>query len=77
MIRCNACKRKFPDHLVQPMLTIQGGKQGVTYLCPICAFESINLAHGINRTSFSAGSMSQKLLEEARAWIEKKGGKAT
>ncbi len=69
---CTKCKRKFPDHLIQPYISSRRAPQEV---CPICALALSNEQHGLNRTEFS-GKIANHLLDEARAFIAKYGKEA-
>ena len=66
--RCGSCKRKFPDHLIQPMVT----SEGTFVQCPLCALEHRNLLHGMPMDTPFHGEMAAAMWEEAKAFIEKK-----
>lgn len=66
MKKCEECKRKFPEHLIQPFMSNHGNKM----LCPLCALDYKNKIHGLNDTCFS-GEYAQLLLEEAQEYLIK------
>lgn len=66
MIKCQRCKIKFPDDLIQPLFSNLGN----ILCCPICALEITDTIHGINRTKFD-GDNANILLKKALKFKEK------
>jgi len=64
MKTCDECDRKFPDELVQPLITSVGS----SWSCPICALEITNNIHHAKRTKFD-GKVAEKLRQQALAYI--------
>jgi hypothetical protein len=73
MMRCEACKLEFPDHLINPLVSMEIGKVSYPKLCPICALETSNQLTREKRTAFD-GPIAERLHQEAKAWLAKKGG---
>jgi hypothetical protein len=69
--RCHKCKRQFPDHLIDNLITVTGGKMTSLSVCPICALDLSNKQHGINRAEFT-GEKANQMLKNAREYLEKK-----
>ncbi len=67
-MNCKKCEGEFPDHLINKFIS----NEGAISVCPICALELTNQAHGIKRKNFNKGSKAQQLLDEARKIKEKK-----
>ncbi|KKN70689.1 hypothetical protein LCGC14_0428440 [marine sediment metagenome] len=63
---CEICKRMFPDLLIVEVPYVGERPR----MCPICALEVSNQAHGLNRTEFN-GTMANEMLFEARAFLIK------
>lgn len=59
--KCPKCKRKFSEHLIQPMF-VNGGYLD---LCPLCALELRNTIHGLPLDTPFQGEIAQELYEEA------------
>lgn len=71
MIKCEDCKRKFPDHLISPLTIGRDGASTSKYCCPICALKLTNEIHGINETEFQ-GEIAQSMLVEAKQFLKGK-----
>lgn len=68
-MRCNACRIKFPGHLVQPLVVITKGGEKREWMCPLCALKAGNMMMGIDRQDFSEGSHAQSMLQAAREYL--------
>ena len=67
MTRCDKCKRRFPDGLVQPMFgTISA------LLCGVCALEVRNEMLGLPVDTPFNGEMAQEIYEQTREYIAEK-----
>lgn len=62
---CNECDRKFPAHLIQPLVS----NTYTILLCPLCALRIRNVAHGLPIDTPFNGEMANQLWQEANKWI--------
>jgi hypothetical protein len=70
MKRCELCKIKFPDHLVQRLIAIDshGVDHSVDRCCPICGLEELRDLHGIPNLEFT-GDQAKRNYDEANAFL--------
>jgi hypothetical protein len=66
--KCNKCHRDFPEELIQPMYV--NGKAEL--ICPLCALEIRNKAHGLPINTLFQGEQAQEFYNEALAWLGRK-----
>lgn len=64
--KCNICKRKFPEHLVNYFMS----NEGSIWCCPICGLEKRNEMHGLSKDTPFHGEMAQANYEEAIEYIK-------
>lgn len=62
MIRCQKCRKNYPDHLVQPFISSDRPHRR---LCAICALETRNEELGLPLGTPFQGEMAAELYEEA------------
>lgn len=72
MEQCQVCKRNFPDHLIQPLIT---NKDPIEKICPLCALKEVNKRHGLPKNTPFHGDMAQSLWQEAKDYLEETNGK--
>ncbi len=72
MKECSQCHKEFPSHLIDQLVSFEGGLKTSFDSCPICALAFTNKMHGIERTDFT-GSMASLMLAEAKEFIKKEG----
>ncbi len=70
MEECTQCHREFPDHLINQM--VMGG--GYAFVCPLCALEMRNKAHGIPVGTPFRGEMAHDMWLEATEYVAQQGG---
>ena len=61
-MKCDKCRRKFPDRLIAPFMSSEGN---IKRACPICALEARNRIHRLPKDTPFAGTMANKMYEEA------------
>jgi hypothetical protein len=73
-MECRQCKRDFPAHLINEMAIAKRGEAlRHIMVCPPCALDAMNEAHGTKATRFQ-GPRAQAMLEEAQTHLAKQAG---
>jgi hypothetical protein len=67
LLACKECKWKYPDELLNPIVTSLGSSG---LICGICALELTNQIHGIKRKRFN-GQMAEHMRLDAIIWRKK------
>ena len=74
MKKCNLCKKKYPNHLVNIMATGAGYK----WICLVCALKIKNDICGLPKKTPFKGTIAKQFYKEALKFIKiKKEGKNT
>jgi hypothetical protein len=71
-MRCDKCKKDFPDHLIAPFVS---SEKGVRNCCPICALRLRNTQAGLPIDTPFQGEMANDMWEEATEYVKKGGNK--
>jgi uncharacterized protein YprB with RNaseH-like and TPR domain len=66
-VKCEKCKILYPSRFIEFLVI----NSDYTAVCPQCALDEINKAHGTHRTSFS-GSVAQELYENFLKYKKKR-----
>ncbi len=76
MRQCQECKRKFPNHIIQPMVSSEFDPPSYERsLCPICALKLVNHMHGLPEGTAFRGIKANAIHTEAVAYLKEKGEK--
>jgi len=71
MEKCHQCNRKFPSHLIAPMMI-----DSSTFMaCPICALAIRNEMHGLPPDTPFQGEIAGAMYHEAVEFLKPKVGK--